>query len=183
MNPADIEGLNNFKAYRQILRPLHEQKKLLHGNMPDNEPPKFQDKIGTIVLVMVILGLIVYLLLLPGCAYGYTNEQAVKAIIGEAENQGYEGMLAVAGAIHNRGTLKGVCGLHARRVRLHLYSVKTYNMACMAWKQALNGVDITNGATGWGNAKDVEIFKHSEWFHFVYFTAHIGEHYFYNTDG
>ncbi|MGN6643385.1 MAG: hypothetical protein ACTHKU_10355, partial [Verrucomicrobiota bacterium] len=40
------------------------------------------------------------------------DQSAIRAIVGEAANQGYRGMLAVAGAIRNRGTLQGVYGLH-----------------------------------------------------------------------
>ena len=39
------------------------------------------------------------------------TEHAIRAIIGEAENQGYAGMLAVACAIRNRKNLHGVFGL------------------------------------------------------------------------
>lgn len=106
----------------------------------------------------------------------------VRAIIGEAEGEGYTGMLAIAGAIRNRGTLKGVYGLHAPRVRKHLYSQHTLALATQAWI-ASRSLDITKGATGWGSAKDVEIFKKSSWWPSVYFTAHIGNHYFYGTDG
>ena len=46
----------------------------------------------------------------------YTDEQVVRAIIGEAGNQGFQGMYAVACAIINRGTLKGVYGLKSKQV-------------------------------------------------------------------
>lgn len=110
------------------------------------------------------------------------SHKAVLAVIGEAEGEGYEGMLAVAGAIRNRGTLKGVYGLRAPRVLLHRYSAKTYRLAVRAWRESAAN-DITRGATGWGNAKDMEIFRHSAWFPSLYLTAHIGSHYFYGTDG
>jgi len=44
------------------------------------------------------------------------TKNAVRAIIGEASNQGYHGMLAIACGIRNRGTLKGVYGLRAKHV-------------------------------------------------------------------
>lgn len=40
-------------------------------------------------------------------------DRAVKTILGEAEDQGPTGMLAVANTIRNRGTIKGFCGYHA----------------------------------------------------------------------
>lgn len=133
--------------------------------------------VGTIIL-MLLGGW-----LLCGCAMSaeIPTERAVKAIIGEAENQGYTGMLAVADAIRNRGTLNGVYGWKSYRVVHHKYSIETYNMAVKAWKESARK-DITFGATGWGNDKDVEVFRHSKWFPSVYFTAHIGDHWFYSTD-
>ena len=111
-----------------------------------------------------------------------SEHKAVLAIIGEAEAEGYNGMLAVGGAIRNRGTLKGVYGLHSYRVTHHLYSHKIYLQAVKAWHDSATN-DITHGATGWGNAADVAHFRNSLWFPSVYFTAHIGHHYFYGTDG
>jgi hypothetical protein len=123
---------------------------------------------------------------LGGDCWAYTLEQSVKAVIGEAENQGQVGMDAVACAISNRGTLSGVYGLHSFRVRKHLYSHSTYNKALKAVLRAKSPsycTELIHGATGWGNNKDVESFKHTTWFPSVYFTAHIGDHWFYGTDG
>ena len=86
--------------------------------------------------------------LLIGNAHAYTQEDAVKAVIGEAEGEGYKGMLAVSGAIRNRGTLQGVYGLHAPRVLKHKYSELTYNTALKAWN-ASRHIDISNGAKYW----------------------------------
>lgn len=77
---------------------------------------------------------------------------AVKAIIGEAENQGFQGMLAVACTIRNRGTLHGVYGLHSPRVLCCKYSHRTYKLAQRAWKLSKHE-DITHGATNWNNTK------------------------------
>lgn len=104
---------------------------------------------------------ILTVLLLSGCTsdigYAYTQEQAIKAVIGEAENQGEYGMLAVSCAIRNRGSLKGVYGLHAPRVVKHRYSNKIYQQAKSAWLEAnekpdVEGADncgMINGATFW----------------------------------
>lgn len=78
--------------------------------------------------------------------------QVILAIIGEAEDQGIDGMTAVACAIRNRGTLKGVFGLNAPRVRNHKYSLKTYTKALQAWRDSAN-FDVTHGATDWENVK------------------------------
>ena len=46
----------------------------------------------------------------------FNTYNCVRAIIGEASNQGYQGMLAVACGLRNRGTLSGVYGLNAAHV-------------------------------------------------------------------
>lgn len=75
---------------------------------------------------------------------------AIRAIIGEASDQGYTGMLAVACAIRNRGTLKGVYGLHAQHVNTEPQWV--FDLAKKAWLQS-ESLDITSGATHWENIK------------------------------
>ena len=93
---------------------------------------------------------IIIMAILQAPAQAYTEKQAIKAIIGEAENQGKEGMLAVACAIRNRGTLKGVYGLNAPRVRNHLYTARIYAQAAQAWADSAQ-TDITHGARFWEN--------------------------------
>lgn len=106
------------------------------------------------------IGIVGFLLSLPliltSCStpsMAYTDEQAIRTIIGEAENQGYEGMLAVACAIRNRGTLKGVYGLNNPRVVKDLYSNKVMWNARKAWFASYEH-DITNGAKFWENTTD-----------------------------
>lgn len=118
------------------------------------------------------------LILLSGCAQASEPPAQVRAVIGEAENQGYEGMLAVADAIRHRGTLHGVYGLHARRVRLHLYSQQTLELANRAWISSRT-LDVTKGATGWGSASDLRVFETKSWWPSMVITAHIGDHWFY----
>jgi hypothetical protein len=81
----------------------------------------------------------------------FTDEEAIKSIIGEAENQGWIGMRAVAFAIRNRRTLDGVYGLHAPRVKKHLYSQATYQMAKRQWLASDGDYDFTHGANHWEN--------------------------------
>lgn len=109
------------------------------------------------------------------------DDMAIKAIIGEAKNQGYEGMLAVACAIRNRGNLHGVYGFKAKRVIEHKYSDRTYRLASKAWIDSEN-TDIVNGATGWGNEEDIDIFKVHTWWSKEKIVAHIGKHWFYKCN-
>lgn len=134
--------------------------------------------------IIITLTLILSLQTHSNASTGRINDsKAILAIIGEAESEGYKGMYAVACAIRNRGSLSGVYGLRSYRVTHHKYSYHTYELANNAWVNSYKGFDVTHGATGWGNNSDIAIFKHSSWFSSVYFTAHIGGHWFYNSDG
>lgn len=124
------------------------------------------------------------ILLLALLLSGYNTVQAkttiddnkvVLSMIGEAEDQGYEGLLAVACAIRNRGTLKVVYGLHAPRVKHHKYSDKTLFMARQAWKDSLHH-DITNGSNSWEN---VTAFGKPWWAQSCNETVKIKDHQFY----
>jgi hypothetical protein len=115
----------------------------------------FYFKGGVMKTFQIFISLIAMILLIIFCqSFGHTadipDDLAVKAIMGEASNQGYKGMLAVAGAIHNRGTLKGVYGVKAR----HIYKEPqwVWAMAKKAWLESATN-DITNGATHWENIK------------------------------
>lgn len=76
------------------------------------------------------------------------ESKAIRAVIGEASNQGYQGMLAVACGIRNRGTLKGVYGLNAKHVDSEPGWV--WEMALKAWKSS-ETIDIVKGADHWEN--------------------------------
>ena len=94
--------------------------------------------------------------LFSGCAYSYTQEQAINAVIGEAEGEPQIGKEAVACAIHNRGYLTGVYGLHAPRVVKHMYSPHTYKMARQAVIVAKDQgycEGLVNGAQYWASLK------------------------------
>ena len=77
------------------------------------------------------------------------NNLAVRAIIGEASNQGYQGMLVVACGIRNRGTLKGVYGVKAKHVDKQPKWV--WELAKKAWKERKN--NRIHRGTHWENIK------------------------------
>lgn len=123
----------------------------------------------------------VVILLINGCRTAHAEvpeTQAVLAIIGEAENQGYEGMLAVACAIRNRGTLKGVYGLKAPRVVQKKYSPKTYAKALTAWRKSVD-CDVTKGADHWENVK---AFGKPKWAKTMKLTYVCKDHEFYRSN-
>lgn len=107
------------------------------------------------------------------CAFAFTENDAVRAIIGEASGQGYQGMLAVACAIRNRGTLKGVYGLKAKHVDRQPRWV--WVKARKAWKEAKRR-DITRGATHWHN---VDREGENYWTRKLTKTVKINQHQFY----
>lgn len=107
---------------------------------------------------MRILNLIItILLIMSGCAYAEIPKKlAIKAIIGEASGEGFVGMRCVASAIRNRGTLKGVYGLHAKHVNKQPKWV--WKMARKAWKDSKTK-DYVSGSSFWEGTK----FKKPYW--------------------
>lgn len=107
------------------------------------------------------------------------DDNAVKAIIGEAEDQGDIGMLAVACAIRNRDTLRGVFGINSPRVKYHKYSRDTLSTAQFYWDISRISEDRCNfiqGATHWEN---VETFGKPKWAAGMIETFRYMDHVFY----
>jgi hypothetical protein len=128
-------------------------------------------KSGELILLALLL------LSSPAYASEIPKTRAVNAVIGEAEGEGYVGMKAVACAIRNRGTLKGVYGEHAKRVRQHLYSPKTFVIAVRAWEESSHPEQCTfiGGATHWEGTA----FPIPYWAKDMILTATIGNQRFY----
>ncbi len=102
------------------------------------------------------------------------SSKAVRAIIGEASNQGYKGMLAIACGIRNRGHLKGVYGLNAKHIDKEPRWI--FELAERAWKES-KYKDITFGATHW----ESDLFKEPYWAKYMVKTVKIGNHQFYKN--
>ena len=134
--------------------------------------------------VIVIICMFIGLFLVLWCEFCHAAEidknRAVNAIIGEAEGEGYRGMLAVSCAIRNRGTLKGVYGESAPRVKRHKYSVKTFINADRAWEESRNfdKCSFIRGANHWEGTK----FPKPSWARNMTETAVIGNQRFYRKD-
>lgn len=107
-------------------------------------------RIVTVVWLTCAVAVLVLIMALPAKADNIPDSRAINAIIGEAENQGYIGMVAIGCAIRNRGTLKGVYGENASRVVRKKYSANTYELAKKAWAESATH-DITYGANHWEN--------------------------------
>lgn len=104
-----------------------------------------------------------------------TDRLAVMAIMGEASNQGYEGMVAVGEAIRNRGNLKGVYGVNARHI--HKEPKWVWDMALRAWKDSERS-NLVKGADHWENIK---AYGKPYWAKKMIETARIKDHVFYKS--
>lgn len=104
-------------------------------------------------------------------------ELAIKAILGEAEGEGPRGMLAVACAIRNRGTLRGVYGVNAPRVKQGKIKPEIQAMARRAWEESAKK-DITGGADHWHNLKRE---GHRQWTRVYRVTVTVGNHVFFRS--
>lgn len=138
------------------------------------------------IIGFIITGLII--MLSSGCAYSSEDkipkDKVILAVIGEAEDQDFIGMIGIACAIRNRGTLKGVYGLNAPRVINHKYSQGTYDLAYEAVEIASNERTLDyctfiKGADYWESIK----FKKSYWAKDMVETYRHGDHVFYRKKG
>lgn len=85
------------------------------------------------------------------------DAMAVKCLVGEAGNQGFEGMQAVGEVIRHRGATKGLYGCENKVFRHSKQSLK--QSALRAWK-ASETSNLTQGATHFEN---VESFGFPSW--------------------
>ena len=83
----------------------------------------------------------------------FYDDEAIDAIVGEASNQSYDTMICVAQALHHRGTLKGVYGLHASHNAFENKDVR--DAAEEAWESADAIPDKVKGAKNWGTYDDL----------------------------
>ena len=105
----------------------------------------------------------------------FTDEQAIRAIAGEARGEPFAGQIAVGEAIRNRGTLRGVYGAAVPR---KLVSAREWLTAKSAWRVSATST-LTGGAIGWGNEKDWRKFVRCAWFKNTVKTVTISGHTFY----
>jgi len=104
--------------------------------------------------VYVISIFVVVAVLLFGCdkyAWGSTIEDgtAIRCIIGEASNQGKQGMYALASGLLNRGTVQGVYGCNSKHIDKEPRWV--WKQARTAWNKAK--VKTLHDGTHWENIK------------------------------
>src|ERR1035437_9420909 len=99
-------------------------------------------------------------LLLHGCtpcpAGEITERKAVRAIVGESGGEPFAAQMAVAGAIRNRGSLRGVYGVSNPCVGKA--SAKTFATARRAWRESATN-DVTHGLRFFSCAADAPYFR------------------------
>jgi len=111
--------------------------------------------------IIVWASVVMSVLIINGCgvAMAFTDEEAVRSIMGEARGEfgmnkekKFKAMLLVGHAIKNRATLKGVYGLRAKG--LDKEPAWVWDLARKAWKQAKNAKnDPLNGMKNWHNVR------------------------------
>lgn len=113
------------------------------------------------------------------------DDKKLRAILGEAEGESYHGKLALAYAINNRGSIRGVYGYNAIILRSDGYyrhnrrlskKVVVEALKALEWANSHPDKDLTFGATSWENIK---AFKVPYWASSMTETARIGNHVFY----
>lgn len=95
-----------------------------------------------------MMKLLIILLLITQVGWTYSKDDAIKTIVGEASNQGYTGMVAVAEVIRKHHSLGGFYGLHAAHVATEPQWV--WKMARQAWYYSATS-NITKGADHFEN--------------------------------
>lgn len=83
----------------------------------------------------------------------FTEENIIKSILGEARGEGDAAMYAIASAIRNRGTLKGVYGFNAKMEDI---SPELWQRADRAWWTSEWEGDTVHGGTHWLSDYDRE---------------------------
>jgi len=127
--------------------------------------PVMKRTISTTIITTIIITIISTAITF---AENIKEDQNIRAIIGEASNQGYQGMLAVACGIRNRGSLKGVYGATAKHIDNEPEYV--WKLAEKAWLES--EYNRIHTGTHWENVKAfgtpywvkgmVEVYKHKD---------------------
>ena len=139
---------NDAKAYKHIRR-------ILRGNEPEIDT--YHPKNPLLPIAGAVLVFLVVMWLITGCARAYTEQEAIRTIVGESSNQGYKGMICVAEVIRHNSSLRGFYGLHASHSLRE--GAKTWAMAKKAWFASLN----TNYTRGANHFENINAFGQPYW--------------------
>lgn len=106
-------------------------------------------------------------------AFALTEAEAVPCIVGEASGQSYVEQVAIAEALRNRGTTKGVYGCTAKHNKTEPAWV--WARCKKAWRESV-GTDYVKGGDHWEN---VTAFGKPYWASQMTVTARVGSTVFY----
>jgi hypothetical protein len=104
----------------------------------------------------------------------------VRMLVGEAENQGLDGMRAVASAFRNLeklvGHKKALAWAYGTKRKLKKKPpASIWSQAAQAWKDSATH-DYANGANHWGTDEDVKTWESQPWFKNAVFVGKVGDH-------
>jgi len=129
-----------------------------------------------ITAILLIIGILFISVNSQAYPTKITDEVAARILIGEAANQGFQGMVCVGEVLRRRGSAKGFRGYKSKHVMNA--SPKTWKMAHEAWKMS-ETTNYTNGADHFENIKQ---FKKPWWAKYCYKTYEYKDHVFYKMD-
>lgn len=117
-------------------------------------PTKFN--IIDLMIILSIICLVAVILFCPKEAKAFSDDQAVRVIVGEAADQGLTGMTMVGETIRRRGSIRGCYGINAAHNNTEPAWV--WRHARMAWAESAS-THLTADAIGWGSIEDFKIKK------------------------
>lgn len=160
--------------YRKTYREL---RKLLRNNPPielEDELQEMPDNIFSAGMLGVCL-LMSGLMLIGSCkvAHAYTDNQAIRVLVGEASNQGEIGMICVGEVLRHKGSIKGFYGYSARHSAKEPHWV--WEMARRAWISSKTS-NYTHFADHFEN---IHAFGTPYWVKYCVFTFEYRDHKFF----
>ena len=126
-------------------------------------------------LAIAILGLLLFWTMTTLAFAAVPEDKAVRAIVGEASSQSFDGMVAVGEVIRHRDSVVGMNGYKAITKRTE--SKEVWAKARKAWKLSENS-NLTKGAAFFENVYDFGFPESWNRERFVC-VAHIGDHWFF----
>ena len=106
-------------------------------------------------------------------ANAYTDQEAIRTIVGEASNQGFKGMICVGEVIRQNSSLRGFYGLHASHSLKE--PARIWALAKQAWISSKN-TNFTNHANHFEN---IHAFGEPYWVKRCVLTFEYRDHKFY----
>lgn len=156
---------------RYVLPPTNNQKSIKQNRF-------IQKTVLEDIFQMIFL--IFLLFTSPAIADEIPKLKFIECVIGEAEDQGIDGMKSICHALRNRGTTKGVYGCTSNRVKKHLYSSDTFIKATRAYEESKLEQDTIGGANSWYSVEDVK--KDPSIFKRCTFTGKLKDHFFFKCE-